>query len=79
VAERAGTRGERLGATLAALGAAADLVGDELRRRAQAALARADADAQAAALRETGGPGAADGAAIAAAVEALLAAADQLA
>jgi hypothetical protein len=79
VAERAGTRGERLGAALAALGAAADLVGDELRRRAQAALARADAEAQAAALRETGGPGAADGAAIAAAVEALLAAADQLA
>jgi len=39
----------------------------------------ADADAQAAALREIGGPGAADGAAIAAAVEALLAAADQLA
>jgi hypothetical protein len=79
VAERAGTRGERLGAALAALGAAADLVGDELRRRAQAALARADAEAQAAALRETSGPGAADGAAIAAAVEALLAAADQLA
>jgi hypothetical protein len=65
---------------LAALGEAADLVGDELRRRAQEALARADAGAQAAALgAPSGRDGADEAAAIAGGVEALLHAADQLA
>ena len=77
---RAGSRLERLGVALAALGEAAELVGDELRRRAQGGLATADAGAQAAALRETSvGDGDADAAAIGAALEALLDAADQLA
>jgi YD repeat-containing protein len=80
VLERAGSRDARLGAGLAALSEAAELVGDDLRRRAQAALAGADAARQAAALQAAEPPGSqADAAAIAAAVSALLAAADQLA
>lgn len=77
---QAGSRLERVGVALAALTEAADFVGDELRRRAQADLAMADPAAQAAALEAT--PvidGEADARAIGAAVEALLDAADQLA
>jgi YD repeat-containing protein len=77
---RADSRLERVGAALAALSEAAHLVGDELRRRAQAALAGASTDVQAAALGATGvTDGDDDAAAIGAAVEALLDAADQLA
>jgi hypothetical protein len=80
VLDRAGSRRERVGAGLAALTEAADLVGDELRRRAQAALAAADAAVQAAALGATAiATDEADATAIGAAVEALLDAADQLA
>lgn len=80
VLDRAASRRERVGVALAALGEAAELVGDELRRRAQAALATADADVQAAALRATSATGGGDdAAAIGTAVEALLDAADQLA
>jgi hypothetical protein len=77
---QASTRAERLGAALAALSELADLLGDELRRRAQAALAAADASTQAAALATpVRAPDEADARAIAAAAEALLAAAAQLA
>jgi YD repeat-containing protein len=79
VLARAGSRRERMGGALAALGEAADLAGDALRRRAQAALAAADAGAQAAALDVTSSTSDEDAAAIGAAVEALLDAADQLA
>jgi hypothetical protein len=79
VLERAGSRVERVGVAFAALREAADLVGDELRRRAQARLADEDPAIQAAALAQPAGVEAADAAAIAAAVEALLEAADQLA
>jgi hypothetical protein len=78
--DRAGARRERVGTALAALAEVADLVGDELRRRAQAALAAADAAVQTTALGATTiTPDAADATAIGAAVEALLDAADQLA
>jgi hypothetical protein len=78
--EQAGTRAERLGAALAALSELADLLGDELRRRAQAALAAADASTQAAALATPArAPDGTDARAIATAAEALLAAAAQLA
>jgi hypothetical protein len=74
----AGSRLERVGVALAALGESAELVADELRRRAQGTLAAAGDDVQRAALRATDGD-AADAAAIGGAVEALLDAADQLA
>jgi YD repeat-containing protein len=79
VLARTGTRLERVGVALAALGEAADLVGDELRRRAQAALARTDAAVQAAALDATAAGDADDATAIGAAVEALLELSDQVA
>lgn len=80
VLARAGSRLERIGLGLAALGEAAELVGDELRRRAQAALAASDAAVQAAALGATSAEDGEDAAAeIGAAVEAMLEAADQLA
>ena len=67
------TRLERVGVAFAALGEAAELVGDDLRRRAQAELERAPAAAQAAALEATALTAEGDAAAIGAAVEALLA------
>ncbi len=79
VLDRAGSRLERVGVALAALREAADLTGDELRRRAQARLAAEPAAAQAAALAQTASTEAGDAAAISAAVEALLETADQLA
>jgi hypothetical protein len=80
VLDAAGSRLERVGAALAALETAADFLGDELRRRAQEALAAAPPDVQAAALAATSPASSeADAAAIAAAVEALLDAAAQLA
>ena len=80
VLARGESRLERVGAGLAALRELAELVGDELRRRAQCALAEADAATQAAALEATSAiRGADDAAAIGGAVEALLEAADQLA
>ena len=79
VLDHAASRGERVGLGLAALREAADLVGDELRRQAQARLAAADAATQAAALARPAGGETGDAAAIGAAVEALLDAADQLA
>jgi hypothetical protein len=63
-------RAEVLALALVALREAADLVGDALRARAQAALAAEPTDVQAAAL-ETGGPPVADARAIAAAADAL--------
>jgi len=79
VLDHAASRGERVGLGLAALREAADLVGDELRRQAQGRLAAADAATQAAALERPAGAETGDAAAIGAAVEALLDAADQLA
>ena len=75
VLARAETRLDRVGVAFAALGEVAELVGDELRRRAQAALERAPAAAQAAALEASAVAVDGDAAAIGAAVEALLAAA----
>ena len=72
---RAPTRRERLGVGFATLGEAAELVGDELRRRAQAALAAAPETAQAAALAAPSVSDDGDAAAIGEAVEALLEAA----
>jgi hypothetical protein len=77
---RAGTRVERLGAAVAALEETSELIGDELRRRAQATLGLAQPEVQEAALRRTlPTAGDADAGAIALAVEALLGAAEQLA
>lgn len=73
VLARADTRLERVGVALAALGEAAELVGDALRRNAQTELDRATAAEQAAALGAQSVAEAGDAAAIAAAVEALLA------
>jgi YD repeat-containing protein len=73
VLARADTRLERVGAAFAALGEAGDLVGDDLRRRAQAELERAPAAEQAAALEERPLNIEGDAVAIGAAVEALLA------
>jgi hypothetical protein len=70
---RADTRLERVGAAFASLGEVAALVGDDLRRRAQAELERAPAAEQAAALDERELTVEGDAAAIGAAVEALLA------
>ena len=72
---RARTRREHLGVAFAALGEVAELVGDELRRRAQAALAAAPEAVQAAALAAPSVNDDGDAAAIGEAVEALLAAA----
>jgi hypothetical protein len=69
---RAQTRRERLGVAFAALGECAEVVGDELRRRAQAALLGAPDATQAAALREPALSDAGDATAIGAAVAALL-------
>jgi hypothetical protein len=73
VLARATTRVERVGAGFAALGEAAGLVGDALRRRAQAQLERAPAAEQAAALEAQTVTVDGDAAAIGAAVEVLLA------
>jgi hypothetical protein len=73
VLARADTRLERVGVAFAALGEAAELVGDGLRRRAQAELERAPAAEQAAALDAGALRVEGDAAAIGAAVEALLA------
>jgi len=73
VLARADTRLERVGVALAALGEAAELVGDALRGNAQTELDRATAAEQAAALGAQSVAEAGDAAAIAAAVEALLA------
>jgi hypothetical protein len=75
-AVRGRTRAETLATALAALREAADLVADGLRARAQGALAAEPADVQAAAL-EAPGPPPADARAIAAATEALAAAAQE--
>jgi len=72
---RAQTRREQLGVAFAALGEVAQLLGDELRRRAQTALAAAPEAAQAAALAAPPVSDDGDAAAIGEAVEALLAAA----
>lgn len=72
VLTRATTRRERVGVALAALGEAAALVGDALRRNAQTELERATAAEQAAALGAQSVAEAGDAAAIGAAVEALL-------
>ena len=75
VLARAGSRLERVGVGFAALGEAAEMIGDDLRRRAQAELERAPATEQAAALDERSGAMEGDAAAIGAAVELLLSAA----
>jgi hypothetical protein len=72
VLARAGSRLERVGVGFAALGEAAELIGDDLRRRAQAELERAPAPEQAAALDGRSGAMEGDAAAIGAAVEVLL-------
>lgn len=66
-------RHERVGVAFAALGEAATLIGDALRRHAQAALADAPAAAQAAALGAQSAARDGDAGAIGAAVETLLA------
>jgi YD repeat-containing protein len=72
---RTQSRQERLGVGFAALGEVAELVGDELRRRAQAALAAASEAAQAAALAAPAVSDDSEAAAIGEAVAALLVAA----
>jgi len=73
VLAQADGRRERVGVALAALGEAATLIGDGLRREAQAALADAPAAAQAAALAAQPAPRDGDAAAIGEAAETLLA------
>lgn len=79
VLDGSATRADRLRAGVAGLGEAAHLVGDELRRHAQALLADADAETQSAALQQISGSEPGDAPAIAAAVETLLAEAAQVA
>jgi hypothetical protein len=79
VLTRSSSRVERVGVALAALGEAAELVGDALRQRAQRTLAAADAETQAEALAGTSVSDGHDAAAIGAAIEALMQAADQVA